>query len=152
MKRLLLAAFVAAIVAAAAVFATGVLPATHSAGAGATSSPAGRTYQVTVIPSFDPANPFQDCFRFGMDGSFQVDLLGSGAWIEISSTPSATLWRAVGFGPGFLVLFTGVTFPDTGQTLRSFGVSSQGNFFLVSGSENPDCSVVVPASSGGWQE
>ena len=59
------------------------------------SSPSGKTYTVWISQSFAPPPfpPFQDCMRFGADGSFLVDGLGAGTWTTVFSSPALTITR-----------------------------------------------------------
>lgn len=104
----------------------------------ASSSPEGKTYEVVVSPFSRPS--FTDCFRFG-DGTLTIDTLGTGTWSAAVSLPRFTFGSGVVAGEeDFSVRLTTITFPETGERLIGWAVSSpQREGFTLDGEENPEC-------------
>ncbi len=123
-------------------------PGAQAEGAGAAPSPAGRTYQVTVVGF----GIFRDCFRFGADGSFHSVQFGPGAWEETSSGSGYSAWRAFAGSPLIGADLFGVTFPRDGRLLVASGTYVLDPFIYAVaawGFENPFCRARPVGEPGG---
>ena len=110
--------------------------------------PSGKTYEVTVKPSF--GGEFQDCFRFGVDGSFTVDLLGAGDWVTYWDNGTTLAWNGIASG-GVTVDFRGHTTDFYPGEIKARGKSNVGDTFLVKGFENAACVAFgAQGANGSW--
>ena len=99
--------------------------------------PSGKTYEVTV--RLNVGIKWQDCFRFGVDGSFTGDLLGAGEWVT-RSDDGTTLHFALDAGN---LEILGVTTDFRPGWIRARADTVFEDEYEFRGFENPACSVTA---------
>lgn len=99
----------------------------------------GKKYRVHVFPSYS-STAFIDCFSFGENGVLNVDLLGELRYAYTRLNTQEYSWQSVPL-PNAVRLYVAFHGHEIRGEFAGDGVSEQGDTFLISGFEDPDCAV-----------